>query len=163
MKTKHPISPQNALTRAAALCSKCEQAESDIRKKLHDWGISPDDADTIIDTLTAERYLDEQRFATAYTRDKFRFDGWGRVKIAYNLRMKQIGSQVIDNALAEIDDEDYEQSLRRLLASKLRTLRGKEPIQIKASLLRFAASRGFEQGLIYRLLPEYTDCDEDFQ
>lgn len=162
MNAKRPISPQNALARAAALCSKCEQAESDIRKKLHDWGINREDADTIIDTLIGEHYLDEQRFAIAYTRDKFRFDGWGRVKIAYQLRLKQVSQSIIDTAFAEIDDDEYEQSLRKLLSSKLRSLKGKEPIQIKASLLRFASSRGFEPGLIYRLLPEFTDCDEDF-
>lgn len=162
MNAKRPISPENAFARAAALCSKCEQAESDIRKKLKDWGIASHDAEYIIERLTDEKYLDEQRFATAFTRDKFRFDKWGRTKITYSLKLKQISPQAIEQALDEIDEDDYLITLQHILSTKAKTLKGKEPLQMKASLLRFAASRGFEPSLIYPLLPEYADCDEDF-
>ncbi len=36
---------ENALTRAAALCSKCEQCSSDILKKLSGWGLSSNDSE----------------------------------------------------------------------------------------------------------------------
>lgn len=157
MITKKTLSTENALYRAAALCSKCEQAEHDIRIKLKSWGISPYDTDKIIQRLIDEKYIDEERYALAFTRDKFRFNGWGRIKIAYNLRLKHISQQAIDNAIAEIEEEDYIQSLEHILLSKLSTLKNKEPLQLKASLLRFASSRGFEPALICRLIPEFID------
>lgn len=162
MITKKAISPENALSRAAALCSRCEQAEYDIRAKLKTWGITPGDADRIIQRLIDERYIDEQRFALAFTRDKFRFDGWGRKKIAYQLRLKQISPDVIDTALAEIDNDTYIESLEHILHAKMRTLKGKEPLQAKASLLRFASSRGFEPELIFRVLPKFINCDDEY-
>lgn len=162
MTAKKPISPENALSRASALCSRCEQAEGDIRNKLKTWGISQHDSDNIINRLFEEKYLDEQRFATAFTRDKFQFDGWGRIKIAYQLKCKLISSEAIENAIAEIDEDEYIQSLKRILSVKMRTLKGKEPLQVKASLLRFALSRGFEPNLIYRMLPEFINCDDEF-
>lgn len=156
------MSKENALYRVAALCSKCEQAEHDIRTKLKSWGISSYDIDTIIQRLIDEKYIDEERFAIAFTRDKFRFNGWGRLKIAYHLRLKHISQQAVDNAIADIEEEAYIQSLELILSSKLRTLKNKEPLQVKASLLRFASSRGFEPALICRLIPKFIDYhDED--
>lgn len=161
MPSKKPLSPENALARAAMLCSRCEQAEFDIRNKLKTWGISSGDIETIIDRLTREKYLDEERYAIAFTRDKFRFERWGRIKIAYHLKCKLISQHIIDKALSEIHETLYTQSLEHLLSQKARSLKGKEPIQIKASLLRFASSKGFEPELIYRLLPKFVNCEED--
>ena len=115
MKTKKPISPENALARAAALCSRCEKAESDIRNKLSSWGISPDDADNITQKLIENRFLDEVRFASAFARDKFNIEGWGRVKIAYQLRMKRISSEAIEEALSHIDENEYISILKTIL------------------------------------------------
>lgn len=159
---KQPLSPEKALYRAAALCSKCEQAESDIRAKLKTWGVSSSDCDSIIQSLLNENYINNERFARAFARDKFRFEGWGRIKIAYQLKLKQIPASTIEEAIAGIDEDEYMQSLEHILEVKARALKGKNDLQAKASLFRFAASRGFEPNLIYRLLPKYVSCNEDF-
>ena len=85
MITRKTLSPENALVRMAALCSKCEQTEYDIRLKLKSWGISQNDIDTIINRLLQEKFIDEQRYATAFTRDKFHFAGWGKIKITFQI------------------------------------------------------------------------------
>lgn len=162
MIPKKPISIENALTRAAALCSRCEQAESDIRRKLLSWGLSATDADKVIDRLIDERFLDNSRYASAFVRDKFRFEGWGRIKIAYQLKMKSIPPHIISEALTLIDDDEYIASLTRILHSKMRSLASKEPLQAKASLVRFAASRGFEPALIYKHLPSQFGSDDEY-
>lgn len=162
MPTKKPLSPENALSRVAMLCSRCEQAEYDIRNKLKSWGIAEPDIETIINRLINEKYLNEERYALAFTRDKFRFEGWGRIKIAYHLKCKHFSQDVIDIALSEIDEGEYIRSLEHILQVKMRSLRGKEPIQAKASLLRFASSRGFEPNLIYQALSKLINCDDDY-
>ncbi len=140
----------------------------DLRRKLHDWGASPGDADAIIARLKRERYLDNERYARAYCRDKLRFNGWGRIKIAFMLRGKGVEQEYIDAALAEIDEEQYVAILDDALAAKAKTLSGKPDEQLRASLLRFASSRGFEPRLIFpaierissslvRLRPASTD------
>ena len=65
-------------------------------------------------------------------------------------------------ALSEIDENEYIQSLEHILQVKMRSLKGKEPILAKASLLRFASSRGFEPNLIYRVLPKFVNCDDEY-
>ena len=146
---RKPITPDNAFLKLATLCTRSEQAEDDLRKKLHDWGLTPSDTDAVIARLKRERYLDNERFARAYCRDKLRFNGWGRIKIAYMLRGKGIEQEYIDAALAEIDEEQYVTILNDALIAKAKTLSGKSDEQVRASLLRFVSSRGFEPSIIF--------------
>lgn len=145
-----PITPDNAYLRLATLCARCEQAEGDLRRKLHDWGIASADANVIIGRLKQERYLDNNRFAAAYCRDKLRFNGWGRLKIAFMLKGKGVEQEIIDSVLNDIDGDQYTQALNDALAAKVTSLTGKDPLQARAALLRFAASRGFEPSIIYK-------------
>lgn len=157
-----PITPDNAYLRLTTLCARCEQAEGDLRKKLRDWGINSSDSNAIIERLKAERYLDNERYARAYCRDKLRFNGWGRIKIAYMLKGKGIEQEFIDAALADIDEEQYLAILNEALAAKAKTLGSKSEEQIRASLLRFAASRGFEPALFFPAVSRLTvTCNED--
>lgn len=159
---RKPITPNNAFLRLATLCARCEQAEGDLRKKLRDWGIASSDADAIIDRLKQERYLDNERYARAYCRDKLRFNGWGRIKIAFMLKGKGIEQEFIDAALAQIDEEQYVTILNEALEAKARSLKDKDQQQARASLLRFAASRGFETNLIFPAVARIsTPSDED--
>lgn len=149
------ITPEQALTRLAALCSRGEQAESDLRNKLQQWGIATVEVERIIQRLKDNNFLNEERYAHAFVRDKARFNGWGRVKIAHALRQKQVSSSVIQQALdEELDAESSRSTLLHLLQGKARTLTGREPRQARAALLRFAASRGFEADLCYRCVDE---------
>ena len=68
-----PLTPPEALHRAAALCSSAEHCKADIHDKLTRWGISPADSRAIIDRLVQERFIDEPRYAIAFVKDKFRF------------------------------------------------------------------------------------------
>lgn len=151
-----PITPDNAYLRLASMCARCEHAESDLRKKLKDWGLTLNEANDIILRLKQERYLDNERFARAYCRDKLRFNGWGRIKISFMLRSKGIEQELIDEALAQIDDEQYAAILDETLIAKAKTLIGKSPDQTRTALLRFAASRGFEPNLIFPALSRLT-------
>ncbi len=126
-----------------------------MRRKLLRWGIDLGEADRIVQRLKEENFLNEERFARAFVRDKARFNGWGRVKIAHALRQKQVSSSVILQALdEELDEESSRDTLLHLLQDKARTLAAREPRLARAALLRFAASRGFESELCYRCVDE---------
>ena len=156
------MTPETALNRAAALCARSEQAASDVRGKLLRWGLTPQQAQEVIDRLIDGGYLDDERYARAFVNDKFKFNGWGRIKIAYQLRAKGISQDCIDDALTLIDDESYEQALLQLLTAKASTLRGKEPQQARAALLRFATGRGYEPALCYRMTDNIIHNPNDF-
>lgn len=51
LKRRVPLTYENALSRAAGLCAKCEQCTPDILKKLSAWGLSASDANKVIKRL----------------------------------------------------------------------------------------------------------------
>lgn len=148
------LSLQEAYSRAATLCSKREKCVVDIRKKLLDWHVEKDDHDVIINTLIENKYIDEERFATYFVRDKYRFNGWGKVKIRYHLSGKQIPPGYIDKAIEEIDQDEYFSNLKRALQSKYKSLKTKNQVERRQKLMRFAAGRGYTLDEINHVLDE---------
>lgn len=114
------------------LCARSEQASGDIYAKLTGWGLTTEEADGVMKQLISENYLNDERYARAYCRDKMRFNGWGRIKVAFMLKSKGIGKSHIEAVLAEVNEEEYIATLRRLLQAKWRDVRGKEPMQARA-------------------------------
>jgi len=137
-----------ALRKASALCSRQEYCCSDIRKKLGNWGVPLMAQQKIITTLIQEKFIDESRFADAFVRDKFRFNRWGRHKIKWQLKQKGIPEDIINQAMAQIDENDYIQTLTTLLKTKQNQILDRELQKQKAALIRNAVSKGFETDII---------------
>lgn len=144
--------PQEALHKAAALCSSAEQCESDIREKLGRWGVSPDQRHPIIERLKKEKYLDETRFVRSFINDKIRFNKWGKIKIRFALRQKNIPDDILTPALDSIDPELYQNTLTEILTAKSGQIKAETEFEKKSKLYKFALSRGFEPDLISRVL-----------
>ena len=159
MNNRRPLTAAQALNRAAALCARSEQAPGDIRDKLVKWGLSASDTDQVVRQLIEQGFLNEERFARAFVKDRFAFNGWGRIKIAYQLRQKGIPAPAIDAAMTAIDDGQYRQRLIELLQAKWRTVKDREPRAAWAAMMRFAASRGFETALASECVKIVTRLD----
>jgi regulatory protein len=144
---------KQAIARAMALCSRKEYCEAGIRSKLAFWDVDPDDHNEIIALLKKEKFLDDSRYALAFVRDKIRINHWGRVKVRYMLSMERVSHAIIDEALAEIDEETYHDILEELLRKKSIDLKKETDPRIRREkLIRFAQSRGFEMDQIIKLL-----------
>lgn len=141
-----------ALQRAAALCSRQEQCSSQIRAKLNMWKVSAEDAQKIIERLKSEQFLDDQRYATFYVREKFRLNSWGKVKMSVMLAQKGISQENIEEAMKQIDPELYKQTCTRLISDKAATINESNSFKRKGKLFRYAAQRGFESDLIHQIL-----------
>lgn len=152
MKSKKPLTPDAARVRAEELCVRAEHSAGEIREKLLKWGIMPYDADKIISGLIRDRYIDDLRFARAYSRDKLEYSHWGKRKIALSLYQKKVERDIINEALDEIDGDKYIEALRNVIASKKRTLAEPDTYEGRTKLFRFAVSRGFEPSLIASIL-----------
>jgi regulatory protein len=140
------------LAKAMALCAQREMCISDIRQKLKSWGISDFDTARIISQLTKEEFIDEKRYAQAFVKDKFRYNKWGKVKLASYLRIKKIPDEIITMALDTIDQGEYLETIKKIIASHQRSVRAKSKYDLKGKLLRFGLSKGFESHLLYELL-----------
>jgi regulatory protein len=151
------ISDAEALNKAAAYCTLCERCISEVKTKLDAWGIEYSSQTKIIDRLIDEKFIDESRYCKAFVNDKLRFNHWGRIKIQAKLREKRLPRELIAAALENIDEEEYCNVLRTLLANKSREVSGDEERKKREKLLRFATSRGFEPSFIMKQMNFYPD------
>lgn len=131
------------LSRLQKLCSKAEYCRADIyRKALKDLEGDASAASDVVASLVADRYVDDARYAAAFAREKAQLQGWGPVKIRFQLRGKGVSEADIAAALSEVDASAAGGRLSRLLATKARTLEGDPQFRLK--LIKFALSRGYE-------------------
>lgn len=128
--------------RLRALCSRREYCTQDVMKKaLKALEGDRHAAEQVLETLVAEKYVDDLRYAGAYCRDKASLSGWGEVKIRYMLASKGIPREIIAEALEEIDGNRAQDRLNRLLQTKYKSI--KDDPQCRLKLLRYALGRGY--------------------
>ena len=137
------ISENDAMIRLTAKCAGAEYCRADIRKMMSRWELPEGVADKIIKRLQDERYIDEQRYAHAFVRDKFRYNHWGWIRIEQELKRRGIAQEYIDEAKEEISEDANLEALRKIIDTKRRTVKGKNEYEVNAKLFRFALSRGF--------------------
>lgn len=153
MIRRKPLSRQEALERMEALCSRSEQASSEVRHKLWRLGMSAADTDAILKELKRNRFVDDRRFAVALVNDKWEYSRWGRIKIRAKLRSLAIDPDAIDEALESIDEKNYRCGFVALLLAKARASAIlSDTYENRARLMRFAASRGFEAAMAIEII-----------
>src|SRR5215475_10354937 len=118
---KKKLTKEQAIQKLRHYCGYQERCHSEVREKLYELGVWKKDHDEIIATLIEENYLNEERFAIAFAGGKFRVKQWGRVKIKYELKQKQVNDYSIRKALQQIDEKKYKTTLHKLTAEKYAT------------------------------------------
>lgn len=134
--------------KATYYCAMSEHCIKKVREKLIQWGTPNECIDSIIEKLLEADYISEERYAESYVKDKFRFNKWGKVKIQAQLKANNIPARIINKALENIVDEDYEKILDEVLDKKRKSIKNGTDYEIRAKLLRHALSKGFEYDLI---------------
>jgi len=153
---------QEAYLQLAAVCAQAEHCEQEMRDKMKRWEIDAAAQDRIVARLTEERYIDNERYARAFVKDKIRYNKWGRRKVQQALWMKRISDDIQQRVLDEIDEKEYLDVLIPLLKQKRKATKANNDYELNQKLVRFALSRGFDFGIIRQCLKvdeemEYAD------
>ena len=149
MKPTLNIGTDRALEKIKHFCGYQERNHREVKEKLFSFGLYKDQIETLISVLIQEDYLNEERYAMAFARGKFRMKGWGKIKIKYELKQQQISDYCIKKALQAIEEEDYIQAFTKVFDEKIKTLKSEKNIFIKKKKLQsFLLQRGFESFLI---------------
>ena len=156
---KKEMTEQEACLQLAALCAQAEHCEQEMRDKLKRWGIDESAQDRIIQRLIRERYIDNERYARAFVKDKIRYNKWGRRKVQQALWLKRIDKDIQQRVLDEIDEKEYLDVLRPLLKQKRKTTKAESDYELNQKLVRFALGRGFTFDIIRQCL----DVDEEME
>ena len=138
-------------------CAYQERCHAEVKEKLYSFGLHRNEVDESIAQLIEENYLNEERFAIHFAGGKFRMKQWGRVKIKYALKQKQISEYCIRKAMKEINEDDYVATLQKLSAEKWRTLRSEKNKFIKMRKTRdFLLQKGYETDLVNQAVKALT-------
>ncbi|MBR1575182.1 MAG: RecX family transcriptional regulator [Bacteroidales bacterium] len=131
------------LSSLQAQCVRKEYCSADMFKKALK-GLEGDEegAATMVALLVKDRFVDDLRYASAFARDKACLDGWGPVKIRFQLRGKGIDAATVEEALASVDPDKAQAKLRAVLEAKVRSLKGDPELRLK--LLKFGLQRGYD-------------------
>ena len=139
---------QEAYLTLAALCAQVEHCQWEMVEKMRKWEIPEEAQARIMERLVKERYVDDERFARAFAKDKVRYNKWGRRKVEQALWQKHIDEDIRKNVLNEIDDEEYLSVLRPLLKQKRKSIKAQNDYELNQKLMRFALGRGFTFDII---------------
>ena len=143
-KTKNAEQALAALMRYAA---KAERSSGDAMRLMRRWEVPENERGKVLARLVEMRFIDDNRYAVAYVREKSRLSGWGVHKIRAGLRAKGIDARIIEEALTQLPDKEAgNERLRELLQRKLKGIKGGTPYEVKGKLLRFGLSRGYDYG-----------------
>lgn len=136
---------QQALQSLMRLCARSEKSTGDALRLMRTWGVPEAEQRGVLEKLIADRYIDNRRYAEAYTREKSRLAGWGERKIAMQLRLKGVERETISAVLAEIlQDDSMAERLQEKLEKKLRTVKAANDYELRGKLLRYALGLGYD-------------------
>lgn len=158
---KKEMTEQEAYLQLATLCAQAEHCEQEMRDKMKRWEIDETAQNRIIDRLLKERYIDNERYARAFVKDKIRYNKWGRRKVQQALWMKRIDNDIQQRVLDEIDDKEYLDVLRPLLKQKRKSTKAANDYELNQKLVRFALGRGFTFDIICQCLEVDEEMDYD--
>ena len=159
---KRAITEQEAYLQLAALCAQAEHCQQEMHDKMRRWELDEIAQNRIITRLVRERYIDDERYARAFVKDKICYNKWGRRKVQQALWQKQIDSDIQQRVLDEIDEKEYLDVLRPLLKQKRKSIKAASDYELNQKLVRFALSRGFGFDIIRQCLDvDDIDIDEE--
>ena len=156
------VTEQGAYLQLAQLCARSEHCQHELTEKMRRWGMSDEAQARVMARLVGEHYVDDERYARAFVRDKIRYNKWGRRKVEQGLWAKRIDDDIRERVLGEVGDDEYLSLLRPLLQQKRRSVKADSDYELNQKLVKFALSRGFTYDIIRQCISgDIDDVDEE--
>ncbi|RZF61696.1 regulatory protein RecX [Sphingobacterium corticibacterium] len=147
-KPRKLLTPLEAKRKAESYCAYQERAQQEVRNKLYEWGLDQETLENIIAQLIEENFLNEERFAKAYTLGRFRMKGWGKIKIKQHLKLKKVSEPLIRLALKTIDMDEYHKKIEETINKKIKETKKAISFTEKSKIHTHLLSKGFENEII---------------
>jgi regulatory protein len=149
------LTKEQARQKLRHYCRYQERCHAEVKEKLWQLGVKKAEHDEIIASLIEDDYLNEERFALQFAGGKFRQKQWGRVKIKYELKQKQVSEYCIKKALQQIDEEGYIETLTELATKRYASLKNEQWLLRKKKTIDYLLLKGFEHALINNIINSF--------
>lgn len=154
MKKESSNNYHELLQKAERFCAYRERCSYEIKQKLRELGVDPDQTEKIMTSLTEDEYFSDERFARLFVSGKFRIKRWGKNKLRAELKMKKLPDPFIYNALDSIDEEEYLKTIEHLIAKKSKEVKSKNAKDKTKKIAMYLFSKGFESDLVWKALKQ---------
>lgn len=145
-------SVEEAKVKLESYCTYQERCSNEVVQKLQSMNIITQRIDFILGYLIENNFLNEERFACSFARGKHRIKHWGKIRIANELKYRNISESNINRALKEITIDEYLDTLHKLTVSYWNTIRETNTQKKRKKFCDYFLRKGFESGLIYQRL-----------
>ncbi len=139
-------------------CNYQLRSHQETRNKLYEIGCKTPEVEELIAELIEKGLLNEEQYARAIARGRFRLKQWGRVKITQYLKINRVSDYCIKKAMTEIDADEYYETLQKLAAKKWTELKSEKMVPIrKNKTFRYLLQKGYEGGMINDVISEIAN------
>ena len=160
-KERKPKSADEALQSLMRLCSRAEKSSGDALRLMRTWGVSETERVGVLRKLMEMRFIDDERYAEAYCREKVSVSGWGVRKIVQQLRLKGVSNDIISRVTATIDSESVSQNIESKLRRKLPSVKAKSEYELRGKLLRYGLGLGYDYDVVTQAIEKVcADAEE---
>lgn len=137
-------------------CTYQERCRKEVKNKISEYETTPRVREKILLHLTKHDFLDEKRFSRSFVRGKFRIKKWGKRRIVNELNYRNIANHHIQEALKEIQEDDYQATIERIISQKSDRSKVKNPLKKRQRVYNYLCSKGFEPDLIQRMMEKLS-------
>ncbi|MEX2597357.1 MAG: regulatory protein RecX [Salibacteraceae bacterium] len=146
VKPTKKIGVSEAIIKTRTFCNYRERCHKEVRDKLYGMGLWKVEVEEVMLQMMDENLLNEERFARSFARGYFRNKRWGKFKIKMSLRERQIHSNLIETALTEIDEVEYEQSIKHLIEKKNAMIKNLSKPVRRQKISNYLLQKGYSFG-----------------
>ena len=127
-----------------------EELRGRLKFKRHDGPA----VDSVIELLTKQGLLDDEKFARLFAGSKTATKPVGKKQLALDLKRKGLSPRIIQGTLENLGDYDEKEAVRKLAQNRFSRMSGLTPQKAKARLFGFLKRRGFSNDAIFSALSE---------
>jgi len=142
---------ERAVGRAMDLLSYRPRSQAEVRRRLRRKGYDEATIEEAVARLSRVGLLDDREFARYWVENRFQFNPRGVLALRQELRQKGVGEAIIEEVLAEYDEEE---AAARAAERAGRRLRHLAPQTFRRRMREHLARRGFPYEVIEPLVRE---------
>ncbi|WP_142784350.1 regulatory protein RecX [Changchengzhania lutea] len=149
MQSNKTYTLQEATKKLEHYCAYQERCHQEVRQKLVSMRMIPEAIDMIVVHLLQHNFLNEERFAKTFVSGKFRIKAWGRRRLTYELKQKDVSKVNINQALAEIPEAEYIEIFNDLAEKRAKIITEMHVMKKRKKFIDYFLYRGWESHLVY--------------
>ena len=149
LQPKKTYTVQEATKKLEHYCAYQERCHKEVKQKLTDMRMIPEAIDVIVVHLIQHNFLNEERFAKTFVSGKFRIKAWGRRRLTFELKQKDISKVNINQALTSIPDMEYIGFFNDLAEKRANLLKEPNLYKKRKQFIDYFLYRGWEPHLVY--------------